>query len=47
MSDWDDWDYGADIEAEREADYQHELAIAQHMDDRERDEDDRRRFGRS
>lgn len=43
MSDWDDWDYGADIQAERDADYEREIAIADHLSDLERDDDERAR----
>lgn len=47
MSDDDDWDYGADIQAERDADYEHELAIAENMHERELNDDEqlRRRRG--
>lgn len=49
MSDWTDNDnYDAGLEAERQAedDYQHEIAIAHAMTDRERDEDGRHRWGK-
>lgn len=39
----DDWDYGRDIEIEREQDYEHEMAIADWLQDREDDEYERRR----
>lgn len=46
MSYWDDDHYHADaIDAERRADEEHELAIADHLDDLERDQDRRRRRG--
>ena len=44
MSDWDDdGDYGRADEEQAEDDYQHEIAIADAMDDRERDEDEQAR----
>jgi hypothetical protein len=39
----DDWDYGYDIQQEIDADYEHEIAIADHLSDRERDDEDRAR----
>jgi hypothetical protein len=43
MSDWDDHDFGVDVEWERRADEEHERAISDALSDRERDEDERRR----
>lgn len=39
----DDWDYGRDIELERERDYEHEIAVSQYLDDIEDAEYERRR----
>lgn len=44
MSGWyddDDWDYGRDVELEREADAERELAITQALEDHERNLDGR------
>jgi hypothetical protein len=46
MSDYDDHDYGWDIQQERDADYEREIAIADHLSDRERDDEDRARRDR-
>ena len=43
----DDWDYGYDIEREREEDYEREMAITHWLEDRERDEEDRIRRDRA
>jgi len=47
VSDYDDWDYGRDIQEERDRDYEHEIAVADWLSDRERDDDDRARRDRS
>lgn len=39
----DDWDDGYDIQAELDADYEHEIAIADYLSDLERDDEDRQR----
>ena len=46
MSDYDDWDDAGQAEAEHwdhEQDYQNELAITQHLEEQEANEDESRR----